>query len=129
MLKDIDFSHLEYISAVKNISVCDDIKLIVTTITFLDKKDSVSHLEGVELAFAKNELGKHSKYIKLATVYKTENDVICTDDPIKAIFNEVNNKYRNVSRSDEESISTGILEDVKFVEQVFDRSEDKYVYM
>lgn len=129
MLKDIDFSHLEYISAVKNISICDDIKLVVTTITFLDKKDSISHLEGLEYAFAKNELEKNGRYIRLATTYTSENDVVSTDAVIKVLFNEVNNKYRLVSRSSEDADSTGIMEDVEFVEMVFDRSEDKYVYM
>lgn len=129
MLKDIDFSHLEYVSAVKNISICDDIKLVVTTITFLDKKDSIAHLEGLEFAFAKNELEKNGKYIRLATTYTSENDVVCTDAVIKVLFNEVNNKYRLVSRSSEDADSTGIMEDVEFVEMVFDRSEDKYVYM
>lgn len=129
MLKDIDFSHLEYVSAVKNISVCDDIKLVVTTITFLDKKDSIAHLEGLEYAFAKNELENNGKYIRLATTYTSENDVISTDSVIKVLFNEVNNRYRLVSRSSEDADSTGIMEDVEFVEMVFDRSEDKYVYM
>lgn len=129
MLKDIDFSHLEYVSAVKNISICDDIKLVVTTITFLDKKDSIAHLEGLKYAFAKNELEKNGKYIRLATTYTSENDVVSTDAVIKVLFNEVNNKYRLVSRSSEDADSTGIMEDVEFVEMVFDRSEDKYVYM
>lgn len=129
MLKDIDFSHLEYVSAVKNISICDDIKLVVTTITFLDKKDSIAHLEGLEFAFAKNELEKNGKYIRLATTYTSENDVVCTDAVIKVLFNEVNNKYRLASRSSEDADITGIMEDVEFVEMVFDRSEDKYVYM
>ncbi len=128
MLRNIDFSHLEYVSAVKNISVSDDIKLVLCTITFLKKEDSISHLEGLELAFAKNQLEKDKKYIKLAASYSTENDVICTDSPIKVIFNEVNNEYRNVTRSENDDIST-ILDDVQFVEMVFERSENKLVYM
>lgn len=128
MIKNFDFSHLEYVSAVKNISVSDDIKLVLCTITFLNKKDSISHLEGVELAFAKNQLEVDKKYIKLAASYSTENDTICTDSPIKVIFNEVNNGYRNVTRSSTDDINT-ILDDVQFVEMVFDCSENKLLYM
>lgn len=128
MLNDIDFSKYEFVSAVKNISICDDTKLVLTTITFIDKKDSVSHLEGLELAFAKNQLEKDKKFIKLAAAYKTVNDVICTDEPIKAIFNAVNNMYRNVTRSESDDIDS-VLEDVKFIEMVFDRSDEKHVYM
>jgi hypothetical protein len=129
MISDIDFSHLEYVSAFKTISVCENVKLVVTAITFLDKKDSIAHLEGLELAFAKNELEKNGKYIKLATVYRSEDDIICTDTPVKVLFNEVNNTYRSVSRSPEEAERLDILTDVEFVEMVFDRSEDKFVYM
>lgn len=128
MLKDIDFSHLEYVSAIKNISVSDDIKLVLCTITFLKKEDSISHLEGLELAFAKNQLEKDKKYIKLAAAYSTENDVIRTDSPIKVIFNEVNNEYRNVTRSSTDNIDK-ILDDVSFVEMMFEHSENKLVYM
>lgn len=128
MLCDIDFSHLEIQSAVKNITVQDDTKSVLCTITFLNKKDSIAHLEGVEEAFAKLRLQDEGKYIKLAAAYCTENDEICTDRPIKVIFNEVNNKYRNVTRSERDDIST-VLQDVKFVEMVFDRSDEKLVYL
>lgn len=129
MLKDLDFSHLEFISATKNISVQDKMKLVLTTITFLDKKDSISHLTGLDAAFAKNSLEEDGKYIKLSASYITFNGEICTDEVMKVIFTEVNNKYRLVSRSEDSEDLQTVLKDIEFVEQVFERSNDKFVYM
>lgn len=129
MLKDLDFSHLEFVSAVKNISAIDNMRLVLCTITFLDKKDSISHLTGVDAAFARNELEQEGKYIKLSASYVTFNGSICEDESIKAVFTDVNNKYRNLSWGEDDENLESVLKDVEFVEQVFERSNDKFVYM
>ena len=130
MISDFDFSHLELVSAFKNIGICDDRKLVLTTMTFLNQKDSIAHLEGVEKAFAENDLLNQGKYIKLAAVYCLNNDdTININEPIKVIFNEVNNSYRNVYRNESSGNLKSVLDDVQFVEMVYDRSEDKRVYL
>lgn len=129
MIQDIDFSNLEYVSAVKNISTEDDIKYVTTTITFLRKEDSIAHLTGLEKTFAELKLQEESKYIKLASVYTTVEDVIQKDEPIKVIFSGINKKYRQVTRSETDENMHIILNDIQFVDMVFDRSENKHVYM
>ena len=129
MLNAIDFSGLEYVSAVKNISTDGyGLKLVLCTITFVESNDSISHLEGLEYTFAKLKLEEDNKFVKLAVSYTSDDDEICTDMPIKVIFNRLNNSYRNVTRTSDDDIQS-ILNDVKYVEQIFDRSENKLVYM
>lgn len=129
MLKDLDFSHLEFVSATKNISVQDNMKLVLTTITFLDKKDSISHLTGIDAAFAKNSLDEDGKFIKLSASYVTFNGEVCTDEIMKVIFTEVNNKYRLVSRDEHSEEQQQVLKDIQFIESVFERSTESFVYM
>ena len=130
MLKDIDFSGLELVSAVKNVSDAGDgHKLVLCTITFLKLEDSISHLTGLEESFAKLRLDEEGKYIKLAAAYTTLNNEINKEHPIKVIFSEVNNRYRNVTRSTEDDNITSVLKDVSFVESVFEKTDNKFLYM
>lgn len=124
MLQDLDFSNLEMVSAVRNISKNDDYKSVLCTITFLDKKDSVSHLTGLERTFAELKLEEEKRYIKLAASYTSINDEIVKDQPIKVIFTDINNKYKKVSYFERDVDST-ILSDVEFVNQVYERSPEE----
>ena len=123
MLQDVDFSNLEMVSAVRNISKNDEYKSVLCTITFLDKKDSVSHLTGLERTFAELKLDEEKKYIKLAASYTSIGDDIAKDQPIKVIFTGINNKYKKVAYF-ERDVDATILRDVEFVNQVYERSPD-----
>jgi len=129
MIEDIDFSGLECISAVKNISKIDDYKAIICTITFLKEEDSIKHLTGIEELIAKLALDENNKWIKLTYALTEVNGEINIDAPIKVFFNGINTPYRKSSRC--KADSTEVLVDVKFIDEVFDRSptELKFIYL
>lgn len=120
MIKDIDFSGLEIVSAVKNITDMFDEKGVICTITFLKEEDSISHLSGIEEMVAKLSLEEKKKYIKLSYSYLMLDNEIVTDAPIKVIFTGINKPYKKTSRCTDDS--TELLEDIKFIDSVFDRS-------
>lgn len=129
MIQDIDFSGLECISAVKNISDLYDYKSVMCTITFLNEEDSISHLTGIEELVAKLALDEGKKYITLAYTCTMIDDEIDTDAPVKVIFSGINNPYKKTSRRKEDS--TELLQDIKFIDEVFERSpsELKRIYL
>lgn len=129
MIQDIDFSGLECISAVKNISKIDDYKCIICTITFLKEEDSIKHLTGIEELVARLALDENNKWIKLTYALTEVQGEIDTDAPIKVFCNGINTPYRKTSRCKNDS--TELLSDVKFINDVFDRSapELKFIYL
>lgn len=120
MIKDIDFSGLEIVSAVKNITDAYDYKGVMCTITFLKEEDSISNLTGIEELVARLALEENKKYLKLSYSFTTVDDIIDTDRPVKVIFSGINKPYRKTSRCTENS--TELLEDIKFIDMMFDRS-------
>lgn len=120
MIKDIDFSGLEIVSAVKNITDAYDYKGVMCTITFLKEEDSISNLTGIEELVARLALEENKKYLKLSYSFTTVDDSIDTDLPVKVIFSGINKPYRKTSRCTEDS--TELLEDIKFIDMMFDRS-------
>lgn len=120
MIKDIDFSGLEFVSAVKNITDMQDEKGVMCTITFLKESDSIADLTGIEELVARLALEEGKKYIKLSYSYTTLNDSICTDQAIKVLFTGINKPYRKISRCPDDS--TELLEDIKFIDMMFERS-------
>lgn len=120
MIKDIDFSGLEIVSAVKNITDMYDEKGVICTITFLKEEDSIAHLTGIEELVAKLDLEENKKYIKLSYSYTTVDNMIDTDRPVKVIFTGINKPYKKISRCTEDS--TELLQDIKFIDEVFERS-------
>ncbi|AZU98130.1 hypothetical protein BZF66_06655 [Salmonella enterica] len=123
MIKDIDFSGLEIVSAVKNITDMYDEKGVICTITFLKEEDSISHLTGIEELVAKLDLEENKKYIKLSYSYTMVEKEIDTDRPVKVIFTGINKPYKKISRCTEDS--TELLQDIKFIDEVFERSPNE----
>lgn len=132
MLKELDFSNLEIISAVKNISDMGDEKSVLVTITFVKEKDSYSHLTGIEELIHKTNLENNGKLIKLQASYiqKTSN-FIDINNIVKVVYNHPDHKYRNTSRNENIAKDTNIIEDVDFINTIFDRCsiDLKKVYM
>ncbi|MED6699472.1 hypothetical protein VWH97_07030 [Escherichia coli O157] len=77
MLKDLDFSNLEIVSAVKNISDMGDEKTVLLTITFVKEEDSYLHLTGIEELIHKTNLQDNGKFIKLQASYTKKNVKFC----------------------------------------------------
>lgn len=129
MIKDIDFSGLELVSAVKNITDMNDEKGVMCTITFVKESESISHLTGIEELVARLELEENKKYLKLSYSCTTCEDEICTDETIKVLFSGINKPYRKTSRRTD--TSTKLLEDIKFIDNIFERSpaELKRIYI
>ncbi|QCW18869.1 hypothetical protein SEPL_239 [Salmonella phage SE_PL] len=123
MIKDIDFSGLEIVSAVKNITDMYDEKGVICTITFLKEEDSISHLTGIEELVAKLDLEENKKYIKLSYSYTMVEKEIDTDRPVKVIFTGINKPYKKISRCTEDS--TELMQDIKFIDEVFERSPNE----
>jgi|AGFT01.1.fsa_nt_gi hypothetical protein len=120
MIQDIDFSGLECVSAVKNVTDMYDTKSIMCTITFLKESDSISHLTGIEELVARLALEENKKYLKLSYTCTLIDNEIDTDSPVKVIFSGINNPYKKTSRRKEDS--TELLEDIAFIDAIFDRS-------
>lgn len=120
MIKDIDFSGLEFVSSVKNITDMYDEKGVMCTITFLREEDSIADKTGIEELVARLALEENKKYIKLSYVYTSINGEVDTDRPVKVIFTGINKPYKRISRCTEDS--TELLEDIKFIDMMFDRS-------
>ena len=132
MLKDLDFSNLEIVSAVKNISDMGDEKTVLLTITFVKEEDSYSHLTGIEELIHKTNLQDNGKYIKLQASYtKKTSNFVDLNSVVKVVFNHPEQKYRNVSRNETDASTLQLLQDIEFIETVFERSskELKKVYM
>lgn len=132
MLKDLDFSNLEIVSAVKNISDMGDVKAVLLTITFVKEEDSYLHLTGIEELIHKTNLQDNGKFIKLQASYtqKTTN-FVDINSVVKVVFNHPEQKYRNVSRNETDASTLQLLQDIEFIETVFERSnkELKKVYI
>lgn len=120
MIKDIDFSGLEIVSAVKNITDAYDYKGVMCTITFLKEEDSIANLTGIEELVARLALEENKKYLKLSYSFTSVDNDIDTDRPVKVIFSGINKPYRKTSRCTEDSAE--LLEDIKFIDMMFDRS-------
>lgn len=120
MIKDIDFSGLEIVSAVKNITDAYDYKGVMCTITFLKEEDSIANLTGIEELVARLAIEEGKKYIKLSYALTMYEDNIDTEMPVKVLFSGINKPYRKTSRCPDDS--TEVLEDVKFIDMMFDRS-------
>lgn len=120
MISDIDFSGLEIVSAVKNITDAYDYKGIMCTITFLKEEDSITNLTGIEELVARLALEENKKYIKLSYSYTSVENDIDTEQPIKVLFSGINKPYRKTSRCPDDS--TELLEDIKFIDMMFERS-------
>ncbi|EON7637285.1 TPA: hypothetical protein OGU99_000445 [Escherichia coli] len=132
MLKDLDFSNLEIVSAVKNISDMGDEKTVLLTITFVKEEDSYLHLTGIEELIHKTNLQDNGKYIKLQASYtKKTSNFVDLNSVVKVVFNHPEQKYRNVSRNETDASTLQLLQDIEFIETVFERSskELKKVYM
>lgn len=132
MLKDLDFSNLEIVSAVKNISDMGDEKTVLLTITFVKEEDSYLHLTGIEELIHKTNLQDNGKYIKLQASYtKKTSNFVDLNSVVKVVFNHPEQKYRNVSRNETDASTLQLLQDIEFIEIVFERSskELKKVYM
>lgn len=120
MIKDIDFSGLEFVSAVKNITDMYDEKSVMCTITFLKDEDSIADKTGIEELVARLALEENKKYIKLSYAFTMVENEIDTDRPVKVLFSGINKPYRKTSRCTEDS--TELLEDIKFIDMMFERS-------
>lgn len=132
MLKDLDFSNLEIISAVKNITDMDDEKGVMVTITFVKEEDSYKHLTGIEELIHKTNLENDGKLIKLQASYSQKTSFfVDLNNVVKVVYNHPDNKYRSTTRNEEAAIDTNIKDDVEFVNTVFERSapELKKVYL
>ncbi|EOR9074257.1 hypothetical protein FOI42_RS03990 [Escherichia coli] len=132
MLKDLDFSNLEIVSAVKNISDMGDEKTVLLTITFVKEEDSYLHLTGIEELIHKTNLQDNGKFIKLQASYtKKTSNFVDLNSVVKVVFNHPEQKYRNVSRNETDASTLQLLQDIEFIETVFERSskELKKVYM
>lgn len=128
MLKDINFDNLEVTACTKNITDLGYEKHVTITINMVKEEDSYSHLEGLELAFHKNNLENEKKYIKLACTY-TLNEEGQTVLPIKIAYNGTE-KYSKRAYY-EHDLEPSIFEDIDFIEKFFDRSPNdlKRLYM
>lgn len=129
MLKDLEFSHLEVISATKNINDLYNQKDFNITITMVREEDSFAHLEGIERLIHETRLHDEKKFIKLSCTYSTNEDgqIIL---PIKIAYNGGTEKY-SVRAYYEHDLKPSIFEDINFVENFFDRSPNdlKRVFM
>lgn len=123
MIKDIDFSGLEFVSAVKNITDMYDEKGVMCTITFLRDEDSIADKTGVEELVARIALEEDKKYLKLSYACTLIDNEIDTDSPVKVLFTGINNPYRKTSRCPDDS--TELLEDIKFIDMMFERSPEE----
>lgn len=120
MIKDIDFSGLEFVSAIRNISDAYDEKSVMCTITFLREEDSIANLTGIEELVAKYNLDENKKYIKLCYTYTMVNNEIDTERPVKVLFSGINKPYKKISRCQEDSVD--LMEDIKFIDMMYERS-------
>lgn len=129
MLKNLEFSHLEVISATKNINDLYDQKDFNITITMVREEDSFSHLEGIERLVHETRLHDEKKFIKLSCTYSTNEDGQ-TILPIKIAYNGSTEKYSKRAYY-EHDLTPDIFEDINFVESFFDRSPNdlKRVFM
>lgn len=127
MLKDIDYSSLEIVSATRNISVFDDIKAITTAITMVRDEDSLEGLEGIERLLKETNLENEGRFVKLSCTYSVnENNEIV--HPVKIVF-KGDTKYV-VKVHFERDMNPNVIEDVVFIDNVFDTTatELKRVY-
>jgi hypothetical protein len=128
MLKDIDFDNLEVTACTKNITDLGFEKHVTIAINMVNKEDSFSHMEGLELAFHKNMLDNEKKYVKLSCTYSLNEDeqIIL---PIKIAYNGLQKYSKRVYY--EHDLEPSLFEDINFIEQFFDRSpnELKRLYM
>ncbi|AFC21612.1 hypothetical protein GAP32_162 [Cronobacter phage vB_CsaM_GAP32] len=129
MLKDLEFTHLEVVSATKNINDLYDKKDFNITITMVREEDSFTHLEGIERLLHETRLHNENKFIKLSCTYtETEDGKVIL--PIKVAYNGSTVKYRKRAYYEHE-LTPDIFEDINFVENFFERSPNdlKRVYM
>ena len=129
MLKDLEFTHLEVISATKNINDLYDKKDFNITITMVREEDSFTHLEGIEKLLHETRLHDENKFIKLSCTYtETEDGKVIL--PIKVVYNGSTEKYSKRAYY-EHDLTPDIFEDINFVENFFERSPNdlKRVYM
>lgn len=129
MLKDLEFSHLEIVSATKNITDLYNQKDFNITITMVPEEHSLSNLSGLERLLKETWLQDEKKLIKLSCTYtKTDDGKI--ELPIKVMYNGSTQKYSKRAYY-EHDLTPDIFEDINFVESFFERSPDnlKRVYM
>lgn len=129
MLKDLEFSHLEVISATKNINDLYDQKDFNITITMVREEDSFSNLEGIERLVHETRLHEEKKFIKLSCTYST-NEEGQTILPIKIAYNGSTEKY-SVRAYYEHDLTPDIFEDLSFIDEFFERTPTdlKRLYM
>lgn len=122
MLKDIDFTGLEIVSATRNISDFNDVKAITTAITMVREKDSLQGLEGLEKLLKETNLENEGGYVKLSCTYSLneKNEII---HPVKIVF-KGDAKY-SVKVHFERDMNPSVIEDVVFVDTVFDTTESE----
>ncbi|AQW88686.1 structural protein [Serratia phage BF] len=129
MLKDLEFSGLEVISATKNINDYDTEKDFIIAITMVRNEDSYSHLTGIEKLIHETNLQNDNKYIKLSCTYRT-NDKGQIVLPIKIAYNGSTEKYSKRAYYDRD-LTPDLFEDIAFIDDFFERTptEIKRLYM
>ncbi|SOK58434.1 hypothetical protein [Yersinia phage fHe-Yen9-04] len=129
MLKDLEFSGLEIISATKNINDYGSDKDFIIAITMVSDEDSYSHLTGIEKLIHETNLQNDSKYIKLSCSYRTneKGQIIL---PIKIAYNGSTEKYSKRAYY-ERDLTPDLFEDITFIDEFFERTptEIKRLYM
>ncbi len=122
MLKNLTFPCAVVVSATKNISDLGSTKDVNVTITSVLAQDSYSHKTGIEKLVHQNRLTEEGKYIKLSCSYSTDKEgkVLL---PVKVLFRSNEHQYRTKVYYDYE-LTDEVLEDVKFIENVFDSTDD-----
>jgi hypothetical protein len=123
MLKDIDFGKLEVISATKNINDLGNTKDVLVSITMVKEEHSFAHLTGIEKMTQEVILFDTGKHIKLSCSY-TKNDKNQISLPIKVAFRNGDERYSNKVFYERE-LNPDIFEDLNFIEQFFDRTDDR----
>ena len=129
MLKDLEFSNLEVISATKNINDLYDQKDYNITITMVKSEDSFAHLTGIEKLIHETRLHDEKKFIKLSCTYSV-NEEGQTILPIKIAYNGGTEKYSKRAYY-EHDLSPDLFEDLAFIDEFFERTptELKRLYM
>lgn len=129
MLKELEFSELEVVSATKNISDSGYEKDFIITITMVRNEDSFSHLTGIEKLVHETNLEDNKKFIKLSCTYRTnsKNQIVL---PIKVMYNGGTEKYSKRAFYDRE-LTPELFEDISFIDEFFERTPDdlKRLYM
>jgi len=129
MLNELDFSMYKINNSTKNINSCDDTKSFIVTINLVLSNYHKPELTELEKLLHETNMINEGKMVKLSASYSTDKHgkyIL----PIKIAFKDSCQEYKKRVYF-ERDLNDEVLEDIVFIEKMFDTTETEFkrVYM